>query len=177
MISGHLALDLLATLRDRHRAPIECLRCPADLDRWLRAADLGLHAAATDEDLDASRQLRENIYRVVRPLLDGAQPQNADLDKLNQWALRPTLAPQVGPTLERRWAGDVNAALASIARGAVELLATADFDLVRECAAAPACSRIYLDRSPGRRRRWCQMERCGSSAKMRAYRRRRATTT
>ena len=68
----------------------------------------------------------------------------------------------------------VHAALAVIAREAVELLATPERALIRECSAAPECSRIYLDRSPGRRRRWCQMETCGSSAKMRAYRHRRA---
>ena len=35
----------------------------------------------------------------------------------------------------------------------------------------------YLDRSRGRRRRWCQMERCGSRAKVAEYRKRRAAPT
>jgi predicted RNA-binding Zn ribbon-like protein len=75
------------------------------------------------------------------------------------------------------WTADhpVDAALALIAREGVELLTSADRSLIRECAAAPDCSLLYLDRSRGRRRRWCEMERCGSRAKMRAYRRTRAS--
>lgn len=175
-ISGHRALDLLATLRDRHRVPTECLRVPADLDRWLSAAELVPGTAASRDDLDAARRLRETVYRLVRACLDGEGALIPELQELNHWARQQALAPQIAPTLERSWAGSVHSALAVIAREAVELLSTPDRTLIRECAAAPECSRIYVDRSPGRRRRWCQMETCGSSAKMRAYRGRQTTT-
>jgi predicted RNA-binding Zn ribbon-like protein len=174
-ISGHRTLDLLATLRDRHRNPSECLRIPADLDRWLAVADLKVDECATATDLDAARQLRESIYRLVRAVLDAQQPPTAELLVLNEWAARPGLAPQIGPDLEQQWSGGPEAALTVVAREAVGLLGAPDRKLIRECAAAPECSRIYLDRSPGRRRRWCHMPWCGSNAKMRAYRRRRTT--
>jgi predicted RNA-binding Zn ribbon-like protein len=64
--------------------------------------------------------------------------------------------------------------IALIAREAVELLSGPERELIRECAAAP-CSLLYLDHSRGRRRRWCEMERCGSRAKMADYRQRKAT--
>jgi predicted RNA-binding Zn ribbon-like protein len=169
-ISGHRALDLLATLRDRHREPTECLRVPADLDRWLAGVELRLETAATHDDLDAARRLRELVYGLVRAQLDGAPPANAELQELNKWARGQALAPQINPTFELSWVGSVEAALTAVAHGAIDLLATPERALIRECSAAPECSRIYLDRSPGRRRRWCQMETCGSSAKMRAYR-------
>jgi len=174
MISGHRTLDLLATLRDRYSDPSECLRTPADLDRWLAAAELEVETRTTEVELEAARRLRESVYRIVRCVLDREQPPTPELQLLNEWARRPATAPQIGPNLERHWSGGVEAALTVLAREAVELLATADRTLIRECAAAPECSRVYLDRSPGRRRRWCHMEWCGTNAKMRAYRRRRA---
>lgn len=122
----------------------------------------------------AARRLRESVYRLVQAVIRGEQLPAPELHVLNEWAGRPALAPQIGPNLERQWTGGVESALTVLAREAVELLATSDRKLIRECAAAPECSRIYLDRSAGRRRRWCHMEWCGSNAKMRAYRRRRA---
>jgi predicted RNA-binding Zn ribbon-like protein len=178
LISGHRALDLLATLRDRHRRPLDCLREPADLDRWLTLAGLPLRTRACTEDLADARQLRETIDGVARAYLAAVTPDAAAVCELNEWARRPPLSPRIDERLERRWEGEeaVHAALALLAREAIELLGGPERALIRECEAAPKCSRLYLDRSRGRRRRWCQMEWCGSQAKMSAYRRRMAAT-
>jgi predicted RNA-binding Zn ribbon-like protein len=173
-VAGHRALDLLSTLGDRHREPVERLREPADLDRWLEAAGLSAPGRATEEDLADARRLREAVNRLTRAALVDDAPDAADLRQLNDWASRPPLAPQVEASLERSWSGEqpVRAALALVAREAVDLLTGPERIFVRECAAAPACSLLYLDRSRARRRRWCEMERCGSRAKMASYRRR-----
>ena len=176
-ISGHRALDLLATLRDRHGDPTECLRAPSDLDRWLQVVGLGVEEGAVEDDLAAARALRETIDRIVRAALRGRRPSIEDVEELNRRAAAQALAPQIGPGLRERRAGRVEAALALLAQEAVTLLTGPERRLVRECAAAPHCSRLYLDRSRGRRRRWCSMEWCGSSAKMREYRRRRAAAS
>jgi predicted RNA-binding Zn ribbon-like protein len=108
----------------------------------------------------------------------GRKPGNAkDIAELNNWARDSQLAPQLDRKFHRHWLSPdpVNGALASIACQAVELLTGPERELIRECAAAPACSLLYLDRSRGRRRRWCEMERCGSRAKMAGYRQRQAT--
>jgi predicted RNA-binding Zn ribbon-like protein len=175
MISGHRALDLLATLRDRHRRPLECLREPADLDHWLAVVGLRLPARATDRDLADARRLREAVNVVVRAQLASVAPDANAIGELNEWARRPPLAPQIDRRLRLEWDSEdaVQAALALLAREAIELLTGPERTLIRECEAAPVCSRLYLDRSRGRRRRWCQMEWCGSQAKMAAYRRRR----
>jgi predicted RNA-binding Zn ribbon-like protein len=175
-VSGHRALDLLSTLANRHREPLERLRAPADVDRWLAAAGLPVDARATDRDLTDARLLREAVNRIARTALAGEAPAEGDLAELNGWARRPPLAPQADGALARRWSGEppVRAALALLAREAVELLTGPDLQLVRECAAAPNCSLLYLDRSRGHSRRWCDMERCGSRAKMTSYRRRRS---
>jgi predicted RNA-binding Zn ribbon-like protein len=179
LISGHRALDFLATLLDRHRQPTESLREPADLDRWLALAGFSVAAQATRADLRHARQLREVVNRLTRAALAGQPPAAGDLDALNDWARREPLAPQADPKLGRRWsaARPIQASLALIAREAVDLLTGPDRALIRECAAAPNCSRLYLDRSRAHRRRWCHMQRCGSRAKMTAYRQRQQTLT
>jgi predicted RNA-binding Zn ribbon-like protein len=174
-VSGHRALDFLATLGDRHRSGVERLRRPADLDRWLVAASLPGRTHASAQDLDDARALREAINRVTRASMHHATAEPSDLAALNHWAIRPQPSPQLDRNFRRHWApaDPVAGTLALIAREAVELLSGSDRELLRECAAAPACSLLYLDRSRGRRRRWCEMQRCGSRAKMADYRQRK----
>src|SRR5580700_8809985 len=95
-----------------------------------------------------------------------------DIAELNQWATRPSLRPQLDRNFHRHWRSPdpVAGAIALIAGEAVELLSGPERELIRECAAAPACSLLYLDRSRGPRRRWCEMQRCGSRAKRADYR-------
>ena len=176
-VSGHRALDFAATLGDRYRSGIERLGTPADLDRWLGAAGLAVSTAASAQDLDDARRLREVIYRLARAALHAETVDRVDLDALNAWARTPPVAPQLDRRLRREWSSSqpVKGTLALIACEAIELLSGPERQLIRECAAAPECSLVYLDRSRGRRRRWCQMERCGSRAKMAEYRKRRAT--
>jgi predicted RNA-binding Zn ribbon-like protein len=178
-VAGNRALDLLCTRANRHRQPIERLRRPSDLDRWLSAAGLLVHQRANSCDLDDARRLRETLNRIARVALAGSTPAEEDLADLNGWARRPALMPQADLAFRRHWIAEhaVQAALALIAREAVELLTGPDRSLLRECAAAPECSLLYLDRSRARKRRWCQMEVCGSRAKMTSYRRRRSTPT
>jgi predicted RNA-binding Zn ribbon-like protein len=174
-VAGNRALDLLCTRANRHRQPTERLRVPADLDRWLEAASLPVPRPATPRDLEDARRLRETVNRITRAALVRATPTEQDLAEVNEWARRPVLTPQADQTFQRRWIAThtTQGALALIAREAVELLTSPDRNLIRECAAAPDCSLLYLDRSRARRRRWCQMEVCGSRAKMTTYRRRR----
>jgi predicted RNA-binding Zn ribbon-like protein len=178
-VSGHRALDLLATLADRHRGGLERLRQPTDLDRWLRAVGLPATKSASAKTLDQARELREAINRLVRASMAAAAGDGKDIAHLNGWATRLPLAPQLNGNLELLWCGPdpVRGALALLAREAVELLGRSERELIRECAAAPECSLLYLDRSRGQRRRWCEMERCGSRAKMAGYRQRKATRT
>jgi predicted RNA-binding Zn ribbon-like protein len=178
-VSGHRALDFTATFGDRYREGVERLRQPADLDRWLTAAGISASTRARAKDLDNARQLRDVIYRLAHAALHNEAVDDTDLDALNDWARTPALAPQLDRRLRLQWAPAqaISGALALIACDAVELLSGPDRALIRECAAAPACSLLYLDRSHGRRRRWCQMEKCGSRAKMTKYRKQHAAAT
>lgn len=174
-VSGDRALDFVATLGDRHRQGVERLRAPTDLDRWLLAAGLPTSTPACEQDLEDARRLREAINRLARASMQGNPGADTDIHELNDWASGSQLAPQLDRYFRRSWRAPsaTSGALGLIAREAVQLLTGPEQELIRECAAAPACSLLYLDRSRGRRRRWCEMERCGSRAKMADYRQRR----
>jgi predicted RNA-binding Zn ribbon-like protein len=70
--------------------------------------------------------------------------------------------------------GDIDAVFAVLARDCLDLHDSADRHALRWCA-DEHCTRAFIDRSRGLRRRWCGMRGCGDRAKAAAYRRRRRT--
>jgi predicted RNA-binding Zn ribbon-like protein len=66
----------------------------------------------------------------------------------------------------------LEAALATIARDAIDLLTGALAGRIRECA-APDCALLFVDSSRPGRRRWCAGEACGNRTRTKAYRQRR----
>jgi predicted RNA-binding Zn ribbon-like protein len=168
---GDPALELVATLGGRRREPFERLATPRDLSRWLQLTGLADGAECTDRELLEAQRLREAIYRLIDAARAGRLPAPADLDRVNRWARRPAPSPQLDATLrlERRGTGPCPAALAGVARAAVELVAGPDLHRIRNCA-DPGCSLMFIDRSRPGRRKWCSMQRCGNRAKTARYR-------
>jgi predicted RNA-binding Zn ribbon-like protein len=69
----------------------------------------------------------------------------------------------------------LDAMLPAILRAAADLLLGAPAGALRECA-SERCRWLFVDASPSRRRRWCDMAVCGNRAKVgRHYARRRGT--
>jgi predicted RNA-binding Zn ribbon-like protein len=60
-----------------------------------------------------------------------------------------------------------------IARSAVETLLGAPLERLKECAGVH-CGWLFLDETRNGKRRWCEMEVCGSRAKMRRFRHKHA---
>jgi predicted RNA-binding Zn ribbon-like protein len=185
-----LCLDFVNTLGDRPRRLHETLHGYDDLLRWSARAGLLDARALRRRRREAARrprgaraafahaiQLRETLYRVFAARARRARPAPADLAVLNE-ALRRALphqrlAPR-GDGLEWRWegSGGMEFPLWPVARSAAELLTSGEVSLVQECA-SDACSWLFLDRSPGGRRRWCDMKVCGNRAKARRFYERR----
>jgi predicted RNA-binding Zn ribbon-like protein len=70
--------------------------------------------------------------------------------------------------------GGVDQVLSSLAADALELLADPTaMERLRECENAD-CTRLYVDTSRGRTRRWCGMSGCGNRAKVARFRERHA---
>jgi predicted RNA-binding Zn ribbon-like protein len=177
--SGRLCLAFCATVGERWRRSFERLREPGDLARWLVAAELAREPMpVTAEQLGAARRLREAIYRLVRAAMAGEPGLGADRERVNAYARRQPVAPQIASTGQLEiWTGrDAAAAgLASVARDAVDLLTSPDIDRVRECDAAD-CALLFWDTSRPGRRRWCADGSCGSRSRSAAYRARRGST-
>ncbi|MFD6971546.1 CGNR zinc finger domain-containing protein [Streptomyces sp. NPDC059949] len=182
-IGGRPCLDFAATLGKRHTDAFERLTDPGALGRWIGEAGLrtdrpqAVHV--TGAELVSARELRESLYRVLTAAMDGRAPAPHDLVRVNEAAAHPDLAPQLdfadgGGRAGLRLQGgpvrhDVRAALATVARDAVQLVGGPLLARVKECE-NPECSLLFLDDSQARRRRWCSMDRCGNLAKIAGYR-------
>jgi CGNR zinc finger/Putative stress-induced transcription regulator len=198
--TGRPCLDLVHTGGEGELARWEIVHTPADLGRLLGVI-LGLPALpADDADLAAMRPLRAAVTRIAYGLALDSVPRPADGDLaavpaevariasavagrpashpadvavVNESAagppLVPALRPEGGTTVV---APTVAAALATLARDAVDLFGGPLARRVRICA-ADDCGLLFVDASRPGRRRWCSMERCGNRAKIRTHRARR----
>ncbi|HEV8641556.1 MAG TPA: ABATE domain-containing protein [Methylomirabilota bacterium] len=181
-----LCLDFANTVR-RGPTPRDQLSRYADLVAWARRGGaltdaearrlLGAarrRAAAATAALRRGRALREAIYRLLSAVADRRPARAADLATVNAavaGALALSRLGARGGAFAWDWAGDRDALdrpLWPVARSAGELLTSGDLVAVRECA-APGCTRLFVDRSRNRTRRWCDMAVCGNRAKARRY--------
>ena len=170
--AGRPSLDLCSTLLWRSVAPIEQLREPSDLSRWLLEAGLvSAPCDATGAELELARSLREALYGLFRARLNGAGFGDADLAAVNGCAAHPDRIPQLAEPGVVDWLArePAEAALATVARDGIDLLAGPLAGRVRECA-APDCSFLFVDTSRPGRRRWCAASRCGNRQHVRDHR-------
>lgn len=169
-VSGNLGLDFAGTLTTRVLAPVELLRTPADLSAWTVAAGvLDQPPRCALAQFADGVELREAIYRLSKSAADGEPGTRADRATVNAAAdggLPRIELTDLGAVTRT---GDLRAALTAVARSAVELLGSDEHHLVKECGRSE-CSRLYLDTSRGRSRRWCDMTVCGNRAKSAAFR-------
>jgi len=177
---GRTCIDLVNTVRSRWEGGEELLPGPADLGEWLRQAGLTEVApAVTARQFDEAKELREAIDEGLRATIDRRPVPGPAVDLINAWTARGRQPPAIlhldehGVPHAQRPApvSPTPAALAAIAEDAVLLLGTPDRDRLRICE-SPDCSLRFADHSPGRRRQWCSMSRCGNRAKARAHRQR-----
>lgn len=134
--------------------------------------------AAAARVLRRALDLREAIYATAEALAHRMPPPADALAIVNQELSRAMSQATIrfdasgfawdwrdaGPTLDRP--------LWPIARSAAELLTGPAHEQVKQCPGAH-CGWVFLDLTKNHRRRWCEMEVCGSRAKVRRYRERR----
>ena len=174
--SSRLSIDLTWTLRYRNVSPTELLITPRDLRRWTSSHGLKTSDQFRDQDLARFRELRESIFESFSRAVDGRPPSESQRNVINENAASspniPVLASNHSVTLKHDGSG-VDAALSTIARDAIELLALRDGRL-RRCE-GPACALIFYDESRPGTRRWCDTSRCGNRVNTHSYRQRRAS--
>ncbi|WP_170160556.1 CGNR zinc finger domain-containing protein [Prauserella muralis] len=167
-VSGRVSLDLAGTLKWRRGEPEELLPDGPSVAGWVTQAGLlSLPPEVSDEAAGRARRLRELVYTAVR--LD--EPRRVATAELQAFADLPPVRSVLTADgrLERH--GDLAAALSTVARDAIELIGSPELERVRECG-RPECTRLFVDNSRGKPRRWCGMAECGNRVKAANYRRR-----
>lgn len=173
-VSGHLALDLAATLTWRSTYPIELLAGPRDLSAWIVQAGLvDVAGRVGDADVERTRELREAIYRTASANPLERQPRAGDLRLISRTAGGKQVTPVLWELGHAVWRGNVDQALATVAHQACVLLGGPDHRRIRACADA-RCTRLFVDHSRSGSRRWCDKSTCGGRANAAAYRQRRS---
>lgn len=172
-VGGLASLDFVATVAERHRAAEEKLRSPQDLVNWCLATRvLTTPPEVSPGQLASARTLRETMFRLLTAIRRGEAFEEHDLLLLNDSAAVPP--PVVAVSAEDRTisrTGSVESVLSLLATQCLELFSGPDLALLSWCA-DENCTRPFLDKSHGHRRRWCGMKGCGDRAKAAAYRRR-----
>jgi predicted RNA-binding Zn ribbon-like protein len=173
----HRALDLMNTVMLVNGEAADTWREDADVLHWLTHAGMapaGRKGAAPAGLLEAGRALRDVTRKLV---LDRKAGKRLDLKPLNAALAQgqrhlELVADGEGLAVAEHYATDTpQRLLAPLAEAVADLLATADFNLVRKCEDSD-CLLWFLDRTKSHRRRWCSMALCGNRNKVSSFRQR-----
>ena len=176
LAGGNLALDL-ANTRDGHVPARDYLERPDDLAMWARHA-AGLEIDTDEAVLERVLALRETVDAIFRAITLGggetrggtAPPPGALADLIAAHAAHPGRLVRAGDRFELSWDRDI---VGPLAAAAVDLLRGDQLDRLQVCE---ACPWLFLDLSRNHSRRWCSMNVCGGTLKMRRYRARKRAT-
>ncbi len=175
-IADRPALDFVATVAERGTTHLEKLRTAPELSRWVYESGLvHNHLQLSDDDLHRATALRDTIFRVLTARIDHTALLATDRQPVNHAAARPGPTSQLSASGQLTRTGSLDAVLSLLATDCIELFRGPDGDLLSWCADS-TCTRPFIDRSRGHRRRWCDMKGCGDRAKAASYRRRRAAS-
>jgi predicted RNA-binding Zn ribbon-like protein len=194
LVGGHVAVDLVNTVTARNAAPVDWLDDYERLVEWAavsggfdRRALRTLKAMASAEPragalaLRHTQQLREALHDVLTAMIRADTPSPAALDCLaRHWreAFKHARLDVSGGRGHLRL--DVESSRLEylnhdVALRALVLLETLPLERTRVCP-GPHCGWLFIDRSRGGQRRWCDMATCGNAAKSRRhYERKRRT--
>jgi predicted RNA-binding Zn ribbon-like protein len=139
------------------------------------------HAPAPEERffVHAASRLRNALLDIGSALVEQREPDAAAITELQARYVeaighaRGTAGPDPGNALTWSWAHRPPAehALWKLTDSAVELFRHGPLGRLKAC---DDCRYLYLDASKNNSRRWCSMDGCGKTAKMRRYVERRA---
>jgi predicted RNA-binding Zn ribbon-like protein len=156
---------------------VDLLQTDQDVLAWLKQAGLPVPAQKMKTEplslLRSARRLRETIRGLIVKRKAG---QRGDPSVLYSFLAASRSYRQLvwnvprSPRMDTVWRQDTSASiLAPVAQAAADLLATADFTLVKRCEDED-CVLWFSDQTKSHQRRWCSMEMCGNRHKVAAYR-------
>jgi predicted RNA-binding Zn ribbon-like protein len=176
-VGGHLALDFCNTAGE-HLAerPDELLRDWESFLRWATQVGLigpesYLELLRCPEPVVPIVQLREAIYRVGLAIMGIRRISGRDLALIRERAnaLRPEIEFRNNAVRWQPAPSHVSEQLCAVlASETLSLLCSPKAARIGICEGG-RCGWLFLDESRGKRRRWCDMNDCGSRAKARRY--------
>ena len=174
-------LELVGTRSDRPTGGhVEKLPDVQALTEWLDEHALKTEAEPTPADLASVRHVRNALRELTVARVQGraAHPQaidtvNAVIARASKTARHIVVPDPIEPGRLRRRVPDVDAALTLIVEETVDALSSERAADLRECE-EPGCGEIFVDASG--RRRWCSSLTCGTRARVRAHRARKAAS-
>lgn len=177
LVGDHLAMDLLNTEARKDDALIDYWRNGADVMGWLARHGVRLPPSAKRPDpaelLAQATALRTLARRLIDARRNGAAPDTAALNRyLHAYLSAPSLTAGADGALvlsRVTRAEPLPALLGPLAQAVAELLAEADFALVKQCEHAD-CILWFYDRTKAHKRRWCSMSTCGNRYKAAQFR-------
>ena len=192
LVGGHVVLDLANTVTGRDANPVDWLDRYPRLLEWAAltgAFDEGVLAELRELSADEPRaavqalahthELREAVHDVVAATVRGDRaPPSALSDLETYWkqAVAHARLTADGLAVLSVESSGLDYVTHELALRAVALLPTLPRERTRVCA-GPRCGWLFVDRSKGGRRRWCDMATCGNAAKARRhYERKRAAS-
>lgn len=191
IVGGRICLDFINTSSgrgsDHHK---ENLKSYFDLLAWAHHAGIltagetlelvaraRARLAASHRAFSRALALREALHAIFAATVQRAAVPAPAVAVLNDFMAKSARAERFEPAsggFGWCWSAaqpaGLDCPLWPIVRAAVELLADGPLDRLKACGGGSACGWIFLDQTRNGRRRWCEMEVCGSRAKMRRYR-------
>ncbi|MDG4798648.1 ABATE domain-containing protein [Micromonospora sp. WMMD1082] len=193
LVGGNLALDFVNTRSGPPAGPPDddVLTGYPDLVAWARYAGAlteaeaaTLHRLARDDPgraqatLARSLRTRKQLDELFRALATGGRPSARALARLRDDEAEAIghaqLEHEGGYAWSWRHDGSLARPLRPVVHAAAGLLTTGPLDRIKGCG---ACRFLFVDESKNRSRRWCSMEDCGTTEKIRRYVARRARPT
>jgi predicted RNA-binding Zn ribbon-like protein len=175
-VGDHAAIDFINTVHMVDGVLTDTLHSDDDVRRWMARSELPLAGSSTKwadgELLNAARHLREIA---VEGLESRKAKRRFPMGELNAFLSHALSYPQLEAKgsqsrVKRSYLARVpQEFLAPVAEAVADLLANANFDLIRQCA-GEKCVLWFYDRTKSHHRRFCSAALCGNRAKVSAYR-------
>lgn len=191
---GRLWLEFANSVDARRERGHDALRTFGAFLRWLEAAGVvdeerayGMrrraeqHPVGAQALLQEARRLRAVLHALAERGLTDPDVREEAVAEVNRVLGRSVGVRRLERLADGRYVrgftpvGDAfSALLVPIVESAADALTGNELERVRRCA-APDCSRVFLDETRNRARRWCDMGGCGNRAKARRHRRKLAS--
>jgi len=187
LVGGHVALDLVNTVTARNADPIDWFDGYARLLDWAALtgefdqAILRLLKRRSEADpgpatrsLRRTRELRETLLKVLTAAIRSEVPPTSAIERLEQHWKDAAAHARLGVSgrhvrlqiaVETSGLQYINHELAL---RSFEFLRTLPRERTRVCPGS-RCGWLFVDRSKGGQRRWCDMSTCGNAAKSRRH--------